>query len=61
MFLFRDNNLVRFLPHLSGLTVTKMSGSYNITGSTINFVAPPYGLFLFRPQVLHLLKEITLD
>ena len=30
-------------PHSSGATVTKMSGSYNITGSTINFIAPPYG------------------
>ena len=30
-------------PHSSGATVTKMSGSYNIVGSTINFVAPPYG------------------
>ena len=37
-----------------------MSGSYNITGSTINFIILT-GLFLFRPQVLNLLKEITLD
>ena len=30
-------------PHNNGSTVTKMTGSYNITGSTITFVAPPYG------------------
>jgi len=30
-------------PHNSGATVTKMTGSYNIVGSTINFVSPPYG------------------
>jgi len=30
-------------PHLSGTTITKMTGSYNIIGSTLNFVAPPYG------------------
>ena len=44
MFSFRDNNLVFTLePHNSGTTVTKMTGSYNIVGSTINFVSPPYG------------------
>lgn len=30
-------------PHGIGSTITKMSGSYNIVGSTLNFVAPPYG------------------
>ena len=44
-------------PHNSGTTVTKMTGSYNIVGSTINFVSPPYGVFLFRLQVLHLLER----
>ena len=30
-------------PHGIGSTITKMSGTYNIVGSTLNFVSPPYG------------------
>ena len=30
-------------PHGVGSTITKMSGTYNIVGSTLNFVSPPYG------------------
>ena len=30
-------------PHGIGSTITKMSGSYNIVGSTLNFVSPPFG------------------
>ena len=30
-------------PHGIGSTITKMSGTYNIVGSTLNFISPPYG------------------
>ena len=30
-------------PHSNGSTITKMTGTYNIVGTTINFVSPPYG------------------
>ena len=30
-------------PHSAGATVTKMTGSYNIVGSTLNFVSAPFG------------------
>ena len=30
-------------PHGIGSTITKMTGTYNIVGSTLNFIAPPYG------------------
>ena len=30
-------------PHGVGSTITKMSGTYNIVGSTLNFISPPYG------------------
>ena len=30
-------------PHGIGSTITKLNGQYNIVGSTINFVSPPYG------------------
>ena len=30
-------------PHGIGSTITKMTGTYNIVASTINFISPPYG------------------
>ena len=30
-------------PHAIGSTITKMTGTYNIVNSTINFISPPYG------------------
>ena len=48
-------------PHNSGTTVTKMTGSYNIVGSTINFVSPPYGAIPLSTTSSALLRETTLD